>query len=730
MNLHDWLDQDELSKDIHEGYISMRNHDTLPLTVFNYTAKCQYERYWTPETLACRGLIVDNITAEVIARPFPKFFNYDEVTLGQLMDLGESEPTITLKMDGCFLGDTKLNVWGGGTIPIRKVVRDRLPVTLIGMNAQGELVPAKVIDWHHNGRKDTWIDITVSSRVSRTSGARGCPNKIRITPNHSVCVNGSFQSASCIQVGDVLVTQDYEPSESVFNIIRASLLGDGCIVPSLTNSSVGNYQEPHSIKQEEYVLALQKALGDCATKQRTTVSGYGSTLVWVSSKQYRALGDLRRTWYPHGVKVVPEDLSWMDDFAVAKWLMDDGSLSHTEVQVDRLHFSTNGFTFPDVQRLANKLHEMYGVSCTVYESKGANLRVNVGRNQEIDILWEKVAPYIHPSLRYKLPAKWRNMPYQPFEVGYEKVIPYPSTVVSVDQVDVTDRKRNFPSGRTGFDVTTTTGNYLAKGILVHNSLGIMYQGPGGLPRIATRGSFHSDQAMWATAWLTSNYPSYFPPPNMTLLFEIIYPANRIVVDYGATEELFLLAVIDNETGADLPLDAANWPGLTVAQMDSYSYADLLRVLPDLSHNEEGFVCQWNQPNLPAFRVKMKGAEYLRLHRLVTGCSNLTVWEHLKEARPFDELLDRVPDEFNKWLKAEISKQTWDHDMLVTSAMKRFNAIMDMVEFGNRKAFAEYATKQDHSDLLFALYDGKSIEERAWKKLRPVYARPYTTEDDS
>ena len=41
---------------------------------------------------------------------------------------------------------------------------------------------------------------------------------------------------------------------------------------------------------------------------------------------------------------------------------------------------------------------------------------------------------------------------------------------------------------------------------------------------------------------------FCPKPGKTYLFEIIYPENRIVVDYGDYKGLVLIDVIDNETG--------------------------------------------------------------------------------------------------------------------------------------------------------------------------------------
>jgi RNA ligase len=79
------------------------------------------------------------------------------------------------------------------------------------------------------------------------------------------------------------------------------------------------------------------------------------------------------------------------------------------------------------------------------------------------------------------------------------------------------------------------------------SLGIVYPVPGGYA-IATRGSFASEQALHATQVLQARYPQWWPTPGWTALFEIVYPSNRIVVDYGDVDDLVALGVVDIETG--------------------------------------------------------------------------------------------------------------------------------------------------------------------------------------
>src|SRR5690349_16609824 len=98
MQLDNLLDRDLLAAMLANGYVRSQTHPALPLRIFNYSEKTQYERMWNPVTRTCRGLIINDETGEIVARPFPKFFNYGEpATEG----LDTSGPACTTdKMDG------------------------------------------------------------------------------------------------------------------------------------------------------------------------------------------------------------------------------------------------------------------------------------------------------------------------------------------------------------------------------------------------------------------------------------------------------------------------------------------------------------------------------------------------------------------------------------------------------------------------------------------------------
>ena len=122
------------------------------------------------------------------------------------------------------------------------------------------------------------------------------------------------------------------------------------------------------------------------------------------------------------------------------------------------------------------------------------------------------------------------------------------------------------------------------------SLGILYWA-GGEPFIASRGSFTSEQAQRGTAILRRILPPdayYRLKRRATYLFEIVYPENRIVVDYGGREDLVLLAVINNETGEDLRQPAPHeGPFTVVRRLGPYrSLHDFVEDLPTQSARDD------------------------------------------------------------------------------------------------------------------------------------------------
>jgi len=248
------------------------------------------------------------------------------------------------------------------------------------------------------------------------------------------------------------------------------------------------------------------------------------------------------------------------------------------------------------------------------------------------------------------------------------------------------------------------------------SLGILVPTVDG-PIVATRGSFMSDQSAWATALYRERYASFAPNPDWTYLFEIIYPENRIVVDYGAFADLMLLGAVDIATGATVPLEQARlgWAGPVVPVFPFTTLNEVLSA-PEMD-NSEGFVV-WHAGRDE--RVKIKFAEYKRLHKLMTGINTKHVWEILAAGDDPVAAFASAPDEFHGWLKGQIDRLTSGYAAAAEAAQEAYRDAVAALPAGfDRRMFAEHVSRHPLKTQLFLLLDGRSIDEPIWKSLKPV-----------
>jgi RNA ligase len=262
------------------------------------------------------------------------------------------------------------------------------------------------------------------------------------------------------------------------------------------------------------------------------------------------------------------------------------------------------------------------------------------------------------------------------------------------------------------------------------SLGILFNYKGEWI-MATRGSFTSEQAIKGLEIAKRMFNLNSFKKSVTYLCEIIYPENRIVVNYGEEKLVFL--------GASTPEKEIHWtvaatvfiasgvkPEYIVKTEQYRSFGeDLYSALKKQNlENKEGYVLRFWPGD---FRIKIKFEDYVKLHRVLTQCSSYDIWENLKDFDKLpNELLENIPDEFYKWVEAlEISIRLnfntikTEHEMIVLEAKKKIN---------DKKEFAEYVrnltVKGVNASILFAIWDGKNPAEQIWKIVKPIYEKPF------
>ena len=240
--------------------------------------------------------------------------------------------------------------------------------------------------------------------------------------------------------------------------------------------------------------------------------------------------------------------------------------------------------------------------------------------------------------------------------------------------------------------------------------------------VATRGSFTSDQANKAREILRK-YNTDIMFRHLTFCFEIIYPENRIVLDYGDDEKLVLLGTFDKngkETDSEI---WSQWGFDVVKKYDGINdYKELKEMV---KNDQEGFVVKFSNGD----RIKVKGVEYLRLHKIMTNVTTTGIWEYLKNGEDVMELLKDVPDEFYKKIENYIKDLRYYYFQISEDVGKKFDGMMygkynDKEPITDRKEFAEWVlTQPKHmSGILFRMFDKKDYSEIIWNLIRPEFKK--------
>jgi hypothetical protein len=198
-------------------------------------------------------------------------------------------------------------------------------------------------------------------------------------------------------------------SEIGKQIIIGSLLGDGGITKG------GSFAEKHSEKQ--YLYLLWKYNNLLEIMQPKALSTYkcfdkrSGNLIFsciMNSGIHDFLIELRKLFYPNGIKVVPDDIeNMLTPLSLAVWFMDDGStdwggaksIGNYNVQPSS-KFSTQCFDDGSLEKLTLALKNKFKIEAKINKRK--EIRLSTVETQK---LFEIITPYITEELLYKVSKK-------------------------------------------------------------------------------------------------------------------------------------------------------------------------------------------------------------------------------------------------------------------------------------------------------------------------------------
>jgi RNA ligase len=288
----------------------------------------------------------------------------------------------------------------------------------------------------------------------------------------------------------------------------------------------------------------------------------------------------------------------------------------------------------------------------------------------------------------------------------------------------------------GKDVIPSKGDYVYIQEKMDGSLGILFNYEDQWI-MATRGSFTSEQSIKGLEIVKSKYFLDSWAKEYAYLVEIIYPENRIVVDYGEEKIVFLSVVLnewwkwDRTDDTELHLSTAKMilqsNGIEeehiVKTEQHFNFSDeLYKSLKEKNEtNKEGFVLRFQPGN---FRMKIKFEEYVRLHKVMTNLSTTAVWEVLSNGGSMDDLLKDVPDEFYQKIKEYEDELSYLFNSIVSDYFIHFWTIQSKVGYvsNNRGEFASLAKQYQYPSILFAMLDGKDITPIISKIIKPEFRK--------
>jgi len=191
--------------------------------------------------------------------------------------------------------------------------------------------------------------------------------------------------------------------------------------------------------------------------------------------------------------------------------------------------------------------------------------------------------------------------------------------------------------------------------------------------VSTRGSFTSDQAKWAQDWLESTNSTKLLS-GYTYLAEVIYKENRIVVPYDFEGLVLLSAYGPDGFEVDrnfMERTQQENPAFRLTEQRYFnSVDDIVKLCETLPFDQEGFVVRFDN----GYRVKIKGEEYKRLHKIVSGITPIRIWENMVNGDNMTEISKIIPEELRQ-----------DLENIVAILSKKFDDIMAKIKVEHENA---------------------------------------------
>jgi recombination protein RecA len=368
-------------------------------------------------------------------------------------------------MFGCFNYSTCVQLADGTTEKIGKIVNQKMDVEVLSYDPETDrIVPRKVVNWFNNGPAEQFLQFTVEK-----SGGNG-KSQFAATPNHLIRTPGGWSEAGDLIAGDrVLAAEPHRLSDQQFQVVLGSLMGDGNLSPNRRDRNGVRFRLGHGAKRSGYLEWKTSLMGNIGHSVRENSKGAR----FVDFTPLPELAELQRAVYlGDGKKFLSEEyLKALTPLALAIWYMDDGSFTvrskglqdRTAGGSGRIEICVEAMSEGSRVRLRDYLRDTHGLDVRLRVAGTAGKAVLVFSTAATAKFQQMVAPYMAPSMEYKLLPRFR---------GQSTVTPQfvnaTQQLVPARILDVHVKPHTRSMNR--FDIEVEGNhNYFVDGVMVHNS---------------------------------------------------------------------------------------------------------------------------------------------------------------------------------------------------------------------------------------------------------------------
>jgi recombination protein RecA len=366
---------------------------------------------------------------------------------------------------GCFTYNTRVTLADGTQEKIGKIVNQKMAVEVLSYDPETDrIVPRKIVNWFDNGPTDEFLQFTVAK-----SGRNGRA-QFAATANHLIRTPGGWRPAGELLAGDrVMVTEPHRLSSQQMQVVLGSLMGDGNLSPNRRDRTGVRFRLGHGPKQVDYLDWKVSLFANIECSRRTNPGG----AVFADFTPLPELDELRQAvYFGDGKKHLSEEyLKALTPLALAIWYMDDGCFTvrskgvqeRTQGGSGRIEICVDAMTVGTRDRLVEYLRDTHNLDVKLIV-RGARAQQIIQFSTVASAAFQAiVAPWVHPSMEYKLLPRFRGLFHLEPEFVAPSERPVPARILDIHVKPKTRSMHRFDIEVEG------NHNYFVDGVMVHNS---------------------------------------------------------------------------------------------------------------------------------------------------------------------------------------------------------------------------------------------------------------------